>query len=92
MMMTAMESSLAPLEWAGRAAHLPAMHDTPSPGPCRDSHGQLWPRMTLAQLCVAAERVMRRKRRPGSASGDGVPADPRRPDTLSGGAAAALDF
>lgn len=47
-----------------------------------------------AQLRMIADLAIRHQRRrkpPGTAAAP-VPADPRKPDTLSGGAAAALDF
>lgn len=46
-----------------------------------------------AEFAALAARSMRRRgRRRDGEAGAGIPADPRKPNTLSGGAAAALDF
>ena len=62
-------------------------------GPRKDLQGQPRVRMTFQQLQLYAEMI-ERHRRSGRRDGEagGVPADPRRPNRLSGGAAAALDF
>lgn len=84
------------LERAGLEIYFPLMRDIFSSqpdGPRKNWHGHPTARLTLEKLQQYAEmidRLTRKGRRDGEAGG--VPADPRRPNTLSGGAAAALEF
>ncbi len=47
--------------------------------------------LLLRMIADLAVRLPRRRKPPGTAAAP-LPADPRKPDTLSGGAAAALEF
>jgi hypothetical protein len=73
------------------------MRDSSAPepdGPRKDLRGQLRPPMTCTQLQKCAEMIAR-YRRPGrrdDEAGLGAPVDPRKPNTLSGGATAPLEF
>lgn len=61
-------------------------HD-PVPGRSRNSGA-----FRIAQIRAAAERFRARRRRKPGSGGEAVPVEPNRPNTLSGGAAAALEF
>lgn len=95
--MTDMDALQEPVLWqletAFAASHFPLMRDASSSGPRKDLHGERRTEMTLEQLQRLSERINKRSRRKGPGGFDtGVPVDPRRPNTLSGGAAAPLEF
>ena len=65
---------------------------TPDLGPRRSSEERLRIARERTFASRLADRIKRRNKRRDGEAGDSVPVEPNRPNDLSGGAAAALEF
>ena len=65
---------------------------TPDHAPRRSSEERLRIVQERADIRRLMDRIRRGKKRGDGEAGEGVPVEPNRPNNLSGGAAAALEF
>jgi hypothetical protein len=83
------EEAVIRVRGCGKEEGMPHRHVPPHP-PRRDPSGPSVPPSRLTTLALVA--MLNRRRKDKDPDHGGVPVEPNRPNTLSGGAAAALEF